>query len=489
MMGPESSFNPLGAGFILFYLVLMLAIGWMASRGQRTSEDFLVAGRSIGLVVLVLGNVAAMTHGGAVLSHIAISAQMGGVAATTNLAYVLGFAVILFVYAKKLRNSRGLTLPDYMSKRFDSLLLRGWGACVIALTSLLYLVGQINVMGYILESLVGFPIIWGKLIGTLIFIAYVAMGGLLAVIWTNIAQFFLMWAGVLMLIPHLHSKVGGWSDVLSKAEEIAPGWSSIQGVTWTWGFIFSWYILVFVAYSTRLELVTKLFAARDVRVARFSIPATALLIILFLTFNGIYLGGAARILVWDDIATPDQAFPALVALMAGPWLTAFALTAVASATMSTTDSLLLMSGASISHDLIRKCFHEPRGVVRSEQYYLRIVRYTILIVGALAFGLSLKDLGLIWEIISYSFAIVGGAFFFPLIVGMLSKSLSWQAALASSVSGALVAAVGIVLGMMDVAWALIVHPVLPALAVSATAMVLTQYGVKMYYSRGRPIEG
>ena len=468
------SFNLIGAVFFLTYLILMLVIGLLASRRQNTSEDFLVAGRQVTLFVLVLANVAAMLHGGAILSHMALAGQVGGVVATANISYLLGFAMIFFFYAKKLRHSRGMTLPDYLGDRFDSRFLRGWGACVVVLTSLLVVVGQIKVMGYLFEALVGIPIFWGQLAGTVVFVAYVSMGGLLAVVWTNIAQFILMWSGILLLWPVIYQAVGGWSDVLVTVEQIAPGWTSIKGVAWDWGFVISWYILVFVAYSTRIELVTKLFSARNERVARLSIPWTALLVVLFLTYIGIYLGGAARILVWDQISTPDQAFPALVALLASPWLSAFALTAVASATMSTTDSLLLMSGAAVSHDLIRRCIHESKGVKKNDGYYLQASRITILMIGIFAFLISLSDIGLIWEIISYSLALFGSAVFLPLTVGLISWRMSREAAIASSIGGVLVAASWMVLSLNDVAWALMVHPLLPGLITSGIMLLITQ---------------
>lgn len=158
------SASGLGLSFFVVYLAVMLLIGWLASRRQKTSEDLLVAGRSFSLGVMVLGNAAAMIHGGAILSHIALSAQMGGVAVTANISYVLGFAVILFFYAKKLRNSGGMTIPDYMGDRFDSRLLRAWSACIVVITSLLVVVGQIKVMGYLFEALVGLSVFWGQLI-------------------------------------------------------------------------------------------------------------------------------------------------------------------------------------------------------------------------------------------------------------------------------------------------------------------------------------
>jgi Na+/proline symporter len=473
-MGPGMAFDSLGVSFFAAYLALMLGIGWWASRQQKTSEDLLVAGRNFTLWVMVLGNVAAMMHGGAIVSHIALAAQMGGVAVTVNLAYVMGFAVILFFYARKLRNSRGMTLPDYMGDRFDSRLLRGWSAGVVVCTSLLVVVGQIKVMGYLFQALAGLPIFWGQLVGTLIFVAYVSMGGLLAVVWTNIAQFFLMWIGILLLWPAINDAVGGWSEVLAAAESAAPGWLSVKGVSWTWGYLISWYMLVFVAYSTRLELVTKLFAARDERVARFSLPWTALLVMLFLTYGGLYLGAAARVLVWDQITTPDQAFPALVELLASPWVAAFALTAVASAAMSTTDSLLLMSGAAVSHDIIRRCIFEPQGIEKSERFYLTISRLTILLIGLFAFIISLTSLGLIWEIVSYSLALVASAFFFPLTAGLISWRISRMAAIVASVGGVIVAVLWTILALVEVPWALLAHPVLPGMVASGTGMVVTQ---------------
>ena len=55
----------------------------------------------------------------------------------------------------------------------------------------------------ILERLLEIPFLWGLALGSLIFVAYVALGGLLAVVWTNIAQFFFMWAGLLLIAPVL----------------------------------------------------------------------------------------------------------------------------------------------------------------------------------------------------------------------------------------------------------------------------------------------
>ena len=265
-----------------------------------------------------------------------------------------------------------------MGDRFDSTFLRGFSAVVVGVSSIIYLIAQIRVMGFILEELIGVSFLAGMFVGTAVFVFYVAIGGLLAVVWTNIAQFVFMWIGLLVMGPYVYDKVGGWYDVIDQVEALAPGWTSPQGTSWTLSFLVSWYIIWFVAYCTRLELITKMYAARDDKIARRSLPWTILLVMIFLLYGNFYIGGAARILVWDTISSPDQAFPALVTAILPPLLAAFALTGIASAAMSTTDSLLLMSGAAVAHDLMRKCIHEPRGIQKDESYYLRASRWTIL---------------------------------------------------------------------------------------------------------------
>jgi Na+/proline symporter len=448
------------------FLILVLLLGLLSSRGQSSPEDFWVAGRSFGVPLLVVGNVGAMLHGGAILSHIGFAAHVGGVAITNNLSYALGFAVIFFFFARKLRRSRGFTLPDYMGGRFDSRLLRAWAALVAASTSLIFLVAQIRGMGFVLERLLGIDVTVGRLLGTVIFVGYVALGGLLAVAWTNVLQIALMWFGLLALVPAVYEAAGGFSSLMARAEAAAPGWTSPLGVQWSGIYLGSWYVLVFVAYSTRIELLTNVYAARDDKVARRAIPWTAILVIAFLSLGGLYLGAAARVLVWDSIASPDQAFPALVTSLLGPLGAALTLTGVACAIVGATDSVLLISGSAVAHDFLRKCIDEPRGICRTEAAYLRVSRLTVVIVGTLGFVLSLPDIALILELVAYALAIVGASFFFPLLAGLLSPRISAEAATCSSIAGGLTTAACAAFAIQDVPWALSVHPIVPGLVVS-----------------------
>ena len=466
------SATAIGAIVFGLYLVAIIALGLIAARYQKTEADFWVAGRRFGLPVLVMANMAAVMHGGAILSGIAFTGRFGGVAILPYISFVGGAAIIFYLFAKKLRQSGGFTIPDYMGDRFNSRGLRAWSAIVVAASSIVYLIAQLRGMAFILERLLGIGFMTALVLGTIIFVVYVALGGLLAVVWTNIAQFIFMWVGLLILVPYVYEAVGGWHSVLEQVEAAAPGWTSPTGTQWSGWYMVSWYLIWLVAYSTRLELVTKMYAARDDRIARASVPIAIGLVMLFLLYGNFYLGAAARVMVWDQLASPDQAFPVLVTQLLTPALAAIALTGIASAAMSTTDSLLLMSGSAIAHDLVRRCYDEPNGTMRDEKEYLKISRMAIVAVGVIAFFCAIPDLALILRIVSFAIAIVGAAFFFPLLVGMTSRRVSRQAAIASSIGGTLITCVWIYGSLTNTSWGSVVHPGIVGLATGGILMLV-----------------
>jgi Na+/proline symporter len=476
--------NAFTAGVAVFsaYLLVMIVIAFVSGRQQHTTEDLWVAGRRFGTVTMVLGLMASVMHGGSILSGVALAGSVGGVATLPYISFALGFLVILLFFARKLRETGGFTLSDFMAQRFDSTALRAFSAIVIAVSSIVYLIAQIRGMGFILEALLGIPFAPAMALGTGLFVFYVALGGMLAVIWTNIAQFVFMWVGLLIVMPAAYATAGDWPTALTRAETLAPGWTSVLGTQWTWSYLVSWWIVWFVAYATRIELITKMFIARDSRVARYALPTTCVLVMIFLLYGNLYLGAAARILVWDQISAPDQAFPALVKLLLGPVTAAVALTGIAAAAMSTTDSLLLLSGAAVSHDLLRKSFHEPRGIAKTEVYYVRTSRIAIVAVGVVALLLAFRTPQLILAIVSYAVAMIAATFFFPLIFGLTSRRTTPAAAIASSVFGFLTTVAWTVLTLATVPWATAIHPVVPGLLVAFVLIV----GVTPFTTPSRP---
>jgi Na+/proline symporter len=462
--------SPTLAGYLVFgtYIVLMVVIGLWSGRQQKGADDLWTAGRRFGTLVMVLGLMSSVMHGGSILSGVAFAAAYGGVAILPLISFAAGFLVILLFFARKLRDIGAFTLSDFMADRFNSVGLRAFTAIVIALSCTVYLVAQIRGMGIVLSGLLDLPFVPAMALGTLLFVFYVVVGGILAVMWTNIAQFLIMWLGLLVIVPYVWQTAGGWTTVLERAEAVAPGWTSVVGTQWSWAYLLSWWLVWFIAYSTRIELITKVFVARDSNVARYALPTTCLLVMVFLLFGNLYLGAAARVLVFDGLSTPDAAFPALVTLVLGPVGTAVVLTSIASAA---NESLLLLAGAAVAHDLVRKSWHERIGIIRSEAYYLFISRVTLVIVGVVSFVAAINTPALILAIVSYSVAMIGATFFFPLLFGLSSPRTTPVAAAASSVGGFAITVVWTALTLAQAPWAMAIHPIVPGLVTSLVLIV------------------
>ncbi|HEY8426005.1 MAG TPA: hypothetical protein VIK73_08335 [Limnochordales bacterium] len=462
------------AGLLVFivYMAIMLVIGIVAARLQRSTAHFWVANRAFGAPVLAVAILVSIMHGGTLLGGTGQIAAMGAIT-LNNLAFAFGFLVVLLFMADKLRRFGGFTLPDYLGDRYESNALRAFAAVVVLVSATVSLIAQTKAMGIVIQQLSGLPLAWSLVLGSLVFTIYTSIGGMLAAVWTDIAQWLFMIVGVGALLVVLWPQVGGFTGMAQAAEQAAPGWTSLTGSGWTLSGLLTWYLVWFVAYFTRIEFVTKMYTARDERAARQGVAWGLLLVLVFFSTT-VFLGGAARVLVWDEIKSPDAALPAMINRYLSPFWGAVALSGVAAAAMSTVSSLLLLSGAAIAHDLLRKSYFEPRGIERSDRYYLVVSRLTTFAVGIVALIGAFYTPTLVLTIVSYGVALTGAAFAVPMLLGMVWRRITPSAALWSSIGGFLVTAVWAAVTEAGATWAKAWHPIFPGLVMSIVlALVLT----------------
>ncbi|MGI6603948.1 MAG: sodium:solute symporter family transporter, partial [bacterium] len=288
----------------------------------------------------------------------AIAAQ--GATVLNNLSFALGFLVVLLFMAEKLRAFGGFTLPDFPRGSVRVKQLQSF--CGIGCTGVGHsiLIAQTKSMGLVVQQMSGLSPSVSLILATAIFVFYTSIGGMLAAVWTDIAQWLFMTVGLGSLLVVLWGELGGLTGMALAAEKAAPGWTSLTGIGWTQTGFWTWHLVWFIAYFTRIEFVTKMYTAKDERTAKASVAWGLLLVLIFFSIT-VFYGGAARALVWDQLRTPDEAFPVLVKTYLSPLWASLALAGVAAAAMSTVSSLLLLSGAAIAHDLLRKCLLRTAG--------------------------------------------------------------------------------------------------------------------------------
>jgi len=454
----------IGLVILAFYLLIMIVIGIVASRLQKSTTDFWVASRGFGAPVLAIAILASIMHGGTLIGGTGQIAAMGAIT-LNNLSFALGFLVVLLFMAEKLRRFGGFTLPDFLGDRYESNAFRAFAAIVVLVSAVVSLIAQTKSMGIVVQQMSGLSPTVSLVLATTIFVFYTSVGGMLAAVWTDIAQWLFMTIGLGALFIVLWGKLGGITGMALAANQAAPGWTSLTGIGWSTSSLLTWYLVWFIAYFTRIEFVTKMYTARDEREAKASVAWGLVLVLIFFSVT-VYFGGAARALVWDKLKSPDQALPVLIKTYLMPFWGAFTLAGVAAAAMSTVSSLLLLSGAAIAHDLLRKSYYEPRGIVKSEAFYLLVSKLTLLAVGLVALIGAFFTPTLVLNIVSYAVALTGAAFAMPMLLGLVWRGTTPAAAYASSVGGFIATALWAVFTELKLPWARAVHPIFPGLLLS-----------------------
>lgn len=201
------------------YLGMMILIGYLVKDRIKTSDDYLVAGRSFGLF-FNSGTLAACFIGGGIL--IGASGQIYSVGIWDD-AYLSGGAVILIggfllclflagtFYMPKLWQMKFLSLGDLFYTRFGKR-IGVLSSTLISINFLIWVAVQILVFGKIVNVMLGWDLHVAIVIAMTVICAYTILGGLFAVCFTDIIQLSITVLGVAVLVWFSIGAVGGWEQ-------------------------------------------------------------------------------------------------------------------------------------------------------------------------------------------------------------------------------------------------------------------------------------
>ncbi|NLY49391.1 MAG: hypothetical protein GX062_00045 [Firmicutes bacterium] len=173
-------------------------------------------------------------------------------------------------------------MPDFLGDRYESNNFRAFAALVVLVSAIVSLIAQTKSMGLVVQQMSGLSPSVSLILATAIFVFYTSIGGMLAAVWTDIAQWLFMTVGLGSLLVVLWGELGGLTGMALAAEKAAPGWTSLTGIGWTQTGFWNWHLVWFIAYFTRIEFVTKMHTAKDERTAKASVAWGLLLVLIFL---------------------------------------------------------------------------------------------------------------------------------------------------------------------------------------------------------------
>lgn len=419
------------------YLILMLLIGYISMKRTKNSADFIIGGRTLGPVTT------AISAGASDMSSWLLLGLPGAVFASgliegiwISLGLVLGAYVNWLIVAGRLRafteKLEALTLPSYISKRFDdkSGILKLSSTIVILFFFTLYVASGLKGGTLLFAHTFGASERIALIITTFVVVSYTFLGGYLAVCWTDLIQ------GLLMLIALVFCALLGFIAISGTGvniSKVSPGafnfsTSLITGASlMAWGF----------GYFGQPHILSRFIGIKDVQ----SVPKARrvgiswmIICLVMSTLIGIIGIGLNAVTPLEGVSGPDgnseRIFLAITSALFHPVFGGFVLAAILAAVMSTADSQLLVLTSSLTEDI-------PFIQKRNDKTKEMISRFGVVGFALIAFFIALKSSGSILTLVGYAWGGFGAAFGPLIILSLTWRKMTKTGALAGMITGSI----------------------------------------------------
>lgn len=458
--------------YIVFglYLMGLLAMGWYYMNRVKTYEDFMIGGRRIGPMASSFSLISSYMSGYTYTAAPGLGFQSGYSALWWATGDAPGNSLSFGVLGRRLRRYsealRAITLPEYYENRFKSPALRVVSALIVLITVAMYLVAQFVATGKLVSVMFGTSYVAGMIIGSVVVLIYTFMGGYLAVVYTDVVQFSMMFIGTHILFWTALGLVGGFAVFNDKLAAISPQLVIPAGPGNAFGTFMAGLtpIVLIIMGSFGLPHVTiRHLSLKNSRNARHAMVITAVAVVAFAFFY--YLTGAlARVLLLEAPKDVEEAGIRLWFAVLHPVLAGLMSSAAVASIMSTADSFLILLTSTISHDVLGR-FVMPKA---TEQQRVTYGRYLVVILAVLAFLVAIRPPALVFTIVIFAFGAMALSFGVPNLFSVYWKRTTEAGVLACMILSLLVY-VGATVGKWNV---LALHPFMLGLIVAIAAIVV-----------------
>ncbi len=407
----------------VFFLVTFL-IG-IIERKKITLDDYWINSRRTNKFVLIATLVSTYVGAGVILGDAAIAYSGGGLA-TFVIAGSFFFYFFIFAkfFAPKIKEfgdkHHAYTLPDFFGVRYSNK-VRTVGALVNLVSFALFLALQIMGIGIFVSVFTGFSPTIATIIGGLIVIAYTTVGGLRADIRTDVFQFFVMLSLLLVFLPLLIVKAGGFGVISSLPTSFLIGTEFISPYVIVLAFFF-----IGAGVLTSADMWQRVYAADTKTNIKWAMKISSILVPLFVIM-AILFGIYGKILL--PAVGSNLIVPELLKLLLPAGIFGIVVAGFFAAIMSSADSALLVTSMTVVHDLYQKTFHKQL----SPENVLKLSRWVTFTIGIIALVAALIIFNIIHLLIeAFSFYVT----LLPAIVfGFYWKRATSTAALWSIILG------------------------------------------------------
>ncbi len=401
---------------LVVYKLVLLGIGFWASKRTQNDADFYLGGRRLGPWVASLSSAASSSSAWTLLGVSGAAYTIGIGAIWLFPACMGGFLLNWCVVAKPLiratKASGAVTLTEYLAAGAPPQLARKFvlsASLIILLCLLVYVASQFQAAGSTFATTLDMDFNTAVIVGGVVVLIYTTLGGFWAASVTDMVQGLVMAAAAIAVPVVAVIKLGGLGGMFRGLQQAGP-----QYVDW-WAGHSGWMLLAFLAgkfgiglgYPGQPHVVNRFMAMRSEQEVRRGT-------IISLVWGAIIYGGmlitgwCGRALV-ASISNDETILLHLTTQLFGPIPAGLIIAAVLSAIMSTADSQLLVCGSTVAYDL-------PQN---KHGHRLGLNRLTIASLGGVAIAAAIFIDDTIFNTVLFAWSGLGAAFG-PLLLVRLS---------------------------------------------------------------------
>lgn len=420
--------GPLDTGIVLVYLAATLALSALLARRQHDDADYYVGARRLPWWALALSVLATQSSANSFLGIPAYVALVPGGGLNWlqyELALPLAMLGVLLLLAPALRALGLISVYEYLELRFDRrtrLVL----AAVFLLSRALATGVALYAAALVVQAVTGLPLPWAIVALGGITVVYDTLGGMRAVVWTDVLQMAVLAAGLGLCLVLAWQQAGGVQAVLAshlsaepaRLQVLGPGLGLGDGAAAPmWGFFFGGLVLYASYYGVDQSQAQRTLAAASVADAQRVLLANGLLRLpLTLAYMALGLGLGAVLLqdagLRQAMASqrPDALVPTFMASHLPAGLRGLLAAALLAAAMSSLDSALNSLSAVTLRDFVAPHL--------APKHHLRAGRAVTVAWGVAITGFAFATEGLGRTVVE-TINRVGSLFYGPLLAAFL----------------------------------------------------------------------
>ncbi len=441
-------FSTLNTAMLVVYLAALVGMGVYFSRREKTTSDFFIGGHRIPWWAAGLSIFATQLSS---ISFMAVPAKVFA----TDWTYFVGYVCIVLVqpiviawYLPFFRRLDITSAYEYLERRFN-LAARMLGSA----SFILFQLGRMTIVLFLpalaLSAVTGISIHLCILAMGVLATVYTVLGGIEAVIWTDVLQVFVLVGGAIASLAIIAFKVdGGIPQIISMGMEAEK--FTVARFSWDYTAPVLWVIFVggmfqnMVSYSADQAVIQRYLTTRDEKTAARAIWTNGVMIlpsalIFFTVGSALYAFYKTHPAFLDPTLKTDQIFPLFIAQQLPDGIVGLVIAGLFAASMSTVDSSLNSISTVIVTDFIRRF----RGTGISEGTFLLIARAITVILGVTATSVALwmaanENIMSLWDVYLAVLGLIMGSLTGLFMLGIFTRRTHGPGAIIGAFGGALV---------------------------------------------------